>query len=70
MRMFDPRPKEPTPLHNRILTERCPWKCDQCNKVHESLDDPGVRVMREGRIQRICWNHIRGVELDGYHDGE
>lgn len=66
--MFDPRPPEPTPLGNRSLTERSPWKCDRCGKVHESLDEPGIKMCHAGMIQRVCWAHIE--EMGGMHDGE
>lgn len=69
--MYDPRPPEPTPLRNS-LSERFPWKCEEpgCTAIHESLDDPGARIFRDGRTIRVCWKHIRGDDAGGNHDGE
>ena len=66
--MFEPRPIDPTPLKNRRITDRCPWKCERCDAIHESCDDPGVKMMADGRVQRVCWHHIE--DLRGNHDGE
>ncbi len=66
--MFEPRPEQ-TPLHNKSLTDRCPWKCEQCGAVWDSLDDPGAKVSRGGVVLRVCMVHVAD-EQPGGHDGE